>query len=318
MIQNIEIKEIDESEFKKNYEIVGNPDGNYEEVIQFLKWALESRNTDNGEHIKQAIQILSDRFGKEITTKFLKGITRNIKNKNQRITYLIKKAGLKYLKINRYYPEMVSSISCKNTLVYKMKNNSYIITKEIPMTVGNFHKQHKKETLKKIISLEEFEKRQERLAEMTKEARKKKKKFPEPPEITDRQEEVGYMETNCPKCNGIMKFPLTPNIDTDKYEKLAYGIYSVIFNEIQEGTYSCNYCRKETAEGFSKGWMEEKIIDFINKQSGTFQFNSEAFCKGFRVDKKNVSIGYVKDKISELCPTIKIKQEEDMIKVKVC
>ena len=320
MIQNIEIKEIDESEFNRNYSVVGNPDGNYEEVIQFLKWAIESRNTDNSEHIIKAIQNLSDRFGMEITTKFLKGLVESGKNLNQRITYRMNKAGLKYSKINWYHTEMVNSISRKNRIVYEIRNNSYIVTKEIPMTTGNFHKCYKKETLKKIIPLEEFKKKQERLAEMTKEA-KQRKRVIKPTNQPDRQEEIeegGYMETNCPECNKVMRFPLTPNIDTDKHERLAYGLYNAILKDIEKGIYLCESCKEKIRNGFTNGWMEEQIIDFINKQNGTFQFNSEVFCENFRVDKKNVSIGYVKNKISELCPTIQIKQEEDKIKVRVC
>ena len=318
MIQDIEIKEIDEGEFNQNYQIVGNPDGNYEDVINFLKWAIESRNTDNGEHLRQAIQVLFDRFGMHITTKFLKGLVESGKNLNQRITYRMNKAGLKYSTINRYYSDMVNSVSHKNRIVYEIKNNSYIVTKEIPMTTGNFHKCYKKETLKKIITLEEFEKKQERLAEMTKEAQEKRKVI-EPTEITDRQEEPEkYMETSCPKCNKVMRFPLTPNIDTDKYERLAYGIYNAVLKDVERGIYLCESCKENMSNGFANGWMEEQIIDFIKGLSGVVQFSSEAFCKSFRTDKKNVSIGYVKNKISELCPTIQIKQEEDKIKVKVC
>jgi hypothetical protein len=317
MIQNIEIKEIDESEFNKNYSVVGNLDGNYQDVINFLRWTIESRNTDNGEHLKQVIQVLSNRFGKEITTKFLKGILSNPKNANQRITYLMKKIGLRYSKINRYYSEMVNSVSHKNKIIYKLINNSYVVTKEIPMTVGNFHQTYKKETLKKIITLEEFEKKQARLAEMIKEAQQIKEVI-KPSGTTDIQEEVRYIETNCPKCKKVIKIPLTPNIDTDKYEMLAYCIYNAVLKDVKNGIYLCENCRKEISNGFSNGWMEEQIIDFMKKQSGAFQFNSKEFCEEFRIDKRNVTIGYVKNKISELCPTIQVKQEENKIKVRIC
>ena len=317
----IKTEGITKDEFNRNYEIVGNSDGNYEEVIKFLKWAIESRNTDNKKHIIKAIQILSDRFGIQVTTKFLKGLVDNRKNKNQRITYRVKKAGLNYSRIIRNYTEMVNSISNKPKTTYKIQNGKYITVKETPMTIGMFSKARKKEILKKLILPEEFKKKQERLKEIIEEAQKKRSAL-EQAEIADREEtdeieDTGkYMETNCPNCNGILKFPLTPNIDTDKYEKLAYGIYTAVLKDMEDGIYYCQNCEKPLRE--SEGWIDTEIVEFINKQKGTFQFSSKAFCEFCRTDKKNVSIGYVKNKISELCPNTEVKQKENMIMVKVC
>lgn len=316
MIPEIEIQEINRNEFDRNYSVIGNPDGNYEEVIQFLKWALESKNTDNGEHIKQAIQILSDGFGKEITTKFLKNIVGNIKNKNQRITYLVKKAGLKYLRINRYYSEMVSSISQRKQMTYSIKNKTFTMN-EISMTIGNYYNAHKKEGLKKIISTKEFEKRQKRLKEMIEEAQQKKRVIQKTEEKEEVKEEK-YIKVNCSKCNEIIKIPLTPNMDKDKYEKFAYNIYNSVINDINKGIYFCQSCKEDFKSGFSNGWMEGKIIEFIKGLKGVVRFSSKDFCDNFRIDKKNVGVGYVKNKISELCPTVKVKQEEDKIKIKSC
>jgi len=53
------------------------------------------------------------------------------------------------------------------------------------------------------------------------------------------------IKAKCNNCTKIYELPDCPNSSKDKYEALAFGIYTIIGNESVEGKWSCYHCRNK-------------------------------------------------------------------------
>lgn len=91
--------------YKKNEDIalVGDPEGTYKEVIDCLEWALNEAYGDGHIFLRKCFFTLRDKYGVNITTKFLRGLIQNKTTATRRIAYLLNKAGFKTKRTIRYY-----------------------------------------------------------------------------------------------------------------------------------------------------------------------------------------------------------------------
>lgn len=64
------------------------------------------------------------------------------------------------------------------------------------------------------------------------------------------KEKLKGIKFKCLKCKNIVQFPPTPNIETDRFERLVFGIYTITAND---GL--CYECRKDLQEN-KKAWFE--------------------------------------------------------------
>jgi hypothetical protein len=124
------------------------------------------------------------------------------------------------------------------------------------------------------------------------------------------------IQVSCKKCNGIIKVPITPNLETDRYEKLASGIYTAFIQDVEAGISFCKTCEdKMEQEGL---WKTDAIINWLNENKGTcLAFSKEDFCKEFRNDGQIVSGMSVKYKLDKLEMPIQIIVKADEIRMRV-
>jgi hypothetical protein len=81
----------------------GNPDGDYNEVIECIDWALNDSYGNGANVLRKCVTTLNDKFGIQISTKFLTNLMRDKKDARSRIAYLLKKADIKTRRAIRYY-----------------------------------------------------------------------------------------------------------------------------------------------------------------------------------------------------------------------
>ena len=53
------------------------------------------------------------------------------------------------------------------------------------------------------------------------------------------------IKARCKSCNEVTEFPNCPDAEIDKFEALAFSIYTVIGNEAANGEWACYSCCRE-------------------------------------------------------------------------
>ena len=288
-----------------NPKVIGNPEGDYEERLDFLKWLLETKNTRHaGSFMKTAVE----NFGNPITTQLLLNLIDNEEGVRRRINDLRNRIGYKTTPIGYRYKEYVNTkFKTAFTNFTEKKGNIYFNTRLC--NVGRFRMVRRVKLFSKWIPNKEFKVMREGLKKLEEgiTKRKEEKEFfkeitlnnlfnsewriMDEPEMTTQQynalnkrrEGQGKMfHTKCEYCSGIIKFPLTPNVESDKYEKLAHFIYNSCLNEC-EGIVLCKNC-------LDNRWIEVKILKMFNglNKDKSYKFPLDKFCEHFRKDKKIV------------------------------
>jgi hypothetical protein len=310
----MEIKEIDIEDFKANQRYrktlqQGNLNGDYNDFLLFLKWTLESNHNDNAENLKDAIKIFSDKYKCQMTTKFLLNQMRSsFPNKTNRIRRLLDKMEMTTTTINRYFYSVIAS---------KLKLREF--GTERTYNVGHSYKRLEKEQLDLLIDkqqqkqrLAEIKKNFEELEKRKLEIEKETKKIEQPkPEI-----DFPAIEIKCKRCNKTIKVPLTPNMDTDKSEKLMSGIYTCFVNDVEKGVKFCAKCEEEIRqEGL---WKIEAMTKWLNENKGICgEISAKEFCEEFRNDKGYVSGQTIRAKIEAIMPIEICRINGDSIKIKI-
>jgi len=283
----MEIKEITENDFrtlkgnrgKRDIPEQGTLNGNFDDLMLFLNWTLESSHNKNEEHLKDIIKVLTENYGTQISTKFLKNQMRsNFPNKTTHIRYLLNNAGMTTRPIGRYY-----------------KNKWRLEREIIDLIVAN-----------KEAYLE-------RMAEATKRALKPRPKLEVEKEEPPKPDEP-CIELNCLKCKKVMRIPTTPNMETNRFERMASGIYTAFISDVKAGIKLCHDCEmKKEAQGI---WDTEGIINFLIANKGkAIGFTAEGFCKEFRNDKGSVCGVSVMYKLKQLELPIEVKVKGNEIKL---
>lgn len=250
------LQTITKEDFNRGYTIKGDLNGSYQDVTDYLSWVLNSKRTDGQEHLKKAIEVITKRFMPYVTTKYLRNFVES-KNASERLHYLLKGSGYTTEPVKQYLREQRCVISQSNHMVFNGTN--YVGEKINHM--GRLSRVFVGRTLQKVITQKEFDELQQRFREKNnkillekdfKDAVEKYRIAHECNlEVTARQEKAikklladgKFLNLNCKECNHQIRLPLTPNLEVDQNEMLAFGIYQVVANDIEAGNYLCYLCQ---------------------------------------------------------------------------
>ena len=275
-------------------------DGDYNDLLLFINWTLESNHNDNSRLLMEAIKVLNEKYNMPfVTIQFLMNqMRKNFPHKTMRVRYLLNQSGMTTEITNRYfYSTFVSKMKLK------MPDGS-----ERSYCVGHQYKRLEREELDRIIEKAELDKK---LADMTQRFLDDERK-PEPePQI----EELPCVEITCKKCNEMVKIPQVNDTDVDWIQSL----HSELINDIGNGVVYCLNCRlKAEQEGI---WKTNDIMSFINENKGNcFEFKADEFCEDFRNDKKKVTSVTIKNKLENLDLTdvkMEVIAKADVVKLKI-
>lgn len=302
-------------------EDLGKPDGTFEDLRTYLKSALTERDSESAIRFGIAVNMLKSRFGTEITTKFLRDLIDD-RNKNIRISYIIKKSGFKTIPIIRYRKGMLNSKSSKIEKVFRNIKGKAEIIDEKRQTIGIFHKGKWAEILHKLITEEEFNKIQQRLTEIRQKHTEEWANQKVEDKLTYRQERaverlrIGkerFIEVNCPRCKHLIRYPTTPNLETDRVEALVSGIYACAIKDNR----LCWRCEEEVKN--EENWKTKEIVEFLGKlgKGKFYKFSAEQFCEEFREYGDLVEVGYLRRKLSEWLVNADVKTSENLIKIRI-
>ena len=104
----------------------------YQELLTDLKRAINTkRNGKTAEDFKKCLRDLYEDFKTELSTKFLRTLVnsdRNGRQKTHRIRYLIRRAGLKTQRRNRYFGEWENQLYKKDIVEYEHTDGLQYLT----------------------------------------------------------------------------------------------------------------------------------------------------------------------------------------------
>jgi len=334
------IVNITDKDFEKGYTPKGNLNGAFAEAQEYLGWVLDSRNTDNVEHFKEALKTFSERWNMPgLTTKYLRGIMETSReNKNQRIRYLLTKSGLTIIPTKNYVRQMVCIKGNIKRFIYTtLPDGKTTISDEKVETISRLARVFSAETLHKIVKKEEVEKTERKLAmeklklsllDNVKEYEKtffgnfvgdEHRQNKAIAKLKIRQE--GFIPLNCKECKHQIRIPLCPNIETNETERFVSGIYGAVIQDVQEGIYLCPKCRKTMEQ--DDNWRKSQIVGFLkdlldnSKEKINFiGFNHNEFCKDFRVDGREMAVGWVRDVIKDIVSSNNLDKNIEVISKK--
>ena len=286
---------------------IGNPYGDYGEKLDFAKWVLETMYIHGSDSL---LKTFLTNFDKEITTEFFQNIadvkTRRLRELKNSIFYRV-------VPLNYYYREWINTKSKLDFTSYSFSKNGKIQFISREGTTGNFTRRNLHKEFQKWIPKSQFDemmdnlkKLQERVIEQGDrkvfwkevaldnlfcvfEGREGKEVHRELTEIEYnaiekiKKGKQKYFMTKCEFCKGIIKFPLTPNLDTDKDEALAHMIYTCALNQC--GRVLCKKCLDNV-------WDEKEVRDTYKdvKPDKAYKIDVEKFCGAFRKDKRVIEV----------------------------
>ena len=293
---------------KKDIPQQGSLNGNFDDLLLFVNWTLESTHNENSENLMKAIDLLIDKYQmSDVTIQFLMNqMRKDYPHKTMRIRYLLKQAGKTTENIFRYF--------------YTTRTSKMLLTTkdgtEKSYSVGHYYRSLERATFDKIIDKLKLQKKQELINKHFLELEEKEKRNEKPiiPELPEQQEPC--IEIRCKKCDGIIKIPLTQNLETNKEEGFVSEIYSALIKDLENGITFCIDCqRKMEEEGI---WKTDDIVSWLKENKGNlFEFSTENFCKEFRNDKTIVSATTIKQKLDSIEMPIEVLVNGDNLKLKI-
>jgi hypothetical protein len=342
------IKTITPEQFVEKYEEKGSLTGTFADAQEYLGWVLNSKGTENGKHFEETLEVFRKRFNMPyFTTKYLRGlINPDIKNKNQRIIYILEKAGYDLGDAKRYYRELRCVIRYINNIVYK-NNEGIIAPEERKEAISRLANVFVGERLHPIIPQQEANRYKEitrqlnyfwTLSELGKMNFSKDKilTFQEPKDYQEeklqefkqeraisklKQKEQEWNILNCAGCKREIKLPIYTDIKDEK----IFDIINARAKDIKDGIAFCSRCQK-TEDGL---WRKEEIKCFLKKIIDTCQekqgicFKAEDFSQEYRVDKAEMLPGYLKRVLDgficefEMDNNLLVMTNKDLLKIQV-
>lgn len=347
-IEEMECEIVDETEIPSfSYEQIiqtspyaeGNPFGSVAEKLQFLRWIIQNpvaRHGNGGIFLKTSV----DNLKYQVSNEYVQNETDMSDATRRRINQLRKRAGYVVFPINRYFREYVNAKSATTITDYSRAKDGLILAPSVVRTTGNMVRRNSMKTFKGWMKKSEYNKIKRSLEENKEKALEKSnmrdywkercinnvfllidggefKEIGNRPTTEIEYKAINklkgkpkYFTTRCPACNSLMKFPLCPNIEEDKYERLAYGLYMAGINQ-------CNGLCKKCIDNV---WKEEEIIELLSKLelgNKAFAIPLGKFCESFRKDGAVIEITEVIKIVGKMCKKasldmrIKPYQEDD-------
>lgn len=318
-------------------DVVGNPYGNFGEKEDFVKWLLESKYVKHSDILLKTFLVNFD-GDKEITTEYLKSLA---DVETRKITDLRKSIFYKLIPINRYYREYVNAKIKADFTTYRFNKNGEILFDTKEKTVGRMVRRNMGEALHKWISYPEYSALRNRLRGITERIKEKEAEklywrevaldnlfcLLEGKQGREVQHELSekeynavmklkkpqYFVTKCSYCEGVIKFPLTPNIENDRFEKLAHSLYLTSLNEFD--VVLCKKCKEDV-------WNENEVVETFKaiKRDKVYKLSVEKFCQTFRKDKKVLDSVQVGEWLADLFRKKGVKRKVfvDEVGIVVC
>lgn len=317
----LEVEEIQPEEFHKEQ--------TYGEVIDLLKAIVNGEDNlpkENLEYLtndlRNVIDILWDKFGISISTKFLKGLLIYDKHRTAIINKYLRIGDIKTKTTNRYFKEFKCIPYRQNVTEYGYnKWNELIVRRDTQISFGKFSVKNDLETIKQIISNEEYREIEERNNRFNKYLNKMEEEIKDIP-LTERQMKAiskrqrGEIKIRCKNCGKFVYFHTCPNIENDEKEKFVWNLYNTKMKNMMEGREFCLDCSKKTEKDGM--WDIAFIMEFLNELKESrkcVKISAENFCKEFRNDGKKVSVGYIRNVLLENSEGMKVYTEGDFVKI---
>ena len=199
--------------------IIPKEENGYADIMAYIDLILN--NCYKGKKLGDLIAQLRDKYGIELTTKFLSNRVTGRKQKTARVLFVLAQENLKTRQVQRFY------------------------------------KPHNREVLKKIISWEEFnsiENREKQQTENFKQELANRELKPQEISLTDRQEKAikklqnkgnPFIKVNCKRCKKEVKFHYGKDIENNQYENMELWLLSMYVKEMLAGTKVCSKCSIE-------------------------------------------------------------------------
>jgi hypothetical protein len=254
----LEVETLTKEDCDRGYTIKGDLNGDYQDVTNYLTWALNTSRINNAEHLKLAIETITKRFMPYVTTKYLKTfIEGNNSYRKYIIRELLRKAGYTTEPVKQYKNGLRCIISQTNNLIF---GQGVLLGTKV-CRVSRVSRVFIGEVLHKVITQKEVDARQQIFREeynaelLRKELIENSKGNPYSPighimdfETTTRQEkairkfqqkEEIWINLNCPECKHQIKLPVSNNIKDEK----VVDIMNWIGKDIKAGNYLCGSCK---------------------------------------------------------------------------
>jgi hypothetical protein len=297
----MEVKLISEHSFDKgrtrsqDVKNEGSLEGNYLDLLLYVKWILECKDVrsqcaySNERLLNDSLIVFSEKYKMPFVTKefLMNQLPKEFPNKSMRVGYLLKLLGK----------------TTKTTLRFFHLNNRQLVKEEYSRIIDKAVLKQEIKEMKERGLYKYLEKNTPYIFDG----------------IIEKADEVlePCVEVSCKRCGEVIRLPsLYPNIETNRYEELAYGICSAKIQDIEKGITFCLKCANIIEK--QGMWKTEAIEKWIMDNKGKcLVFNTTDFCNEFRNDKKIVAGVTVKYKLDKIGMPLEVIANKEVLRVKI-